>query len=166
MPDNNYHYPEYAMLEKIEDTFRKAGSHAVHASAGKVVTVRTLLNQWESLLSKIPGPISRAARGITDPTYHPYGIGAVMLRSMGWKQGTSVGKRPGITAPIDTPAGTDKRAGLGNPAKNKHAAKKAARKAKFKVIRRDGELIYGTYQPATHLFYPHSLNQWYSTLCT
>ena len=113
MPDTNYHYPDYAIEEKILSSFRKAGANAIHAAAGKVVTVKTLLRQWASILNKIPDSISRTARNITNPDYIPYGMGAVLLRRMGWKEGTSLGLTPGITTPIDTPPGTAGRAGLG-----------------------------------------------------
>ncbi len=53
MPDTNYHYPDYAIIEKITDTFRKAGAHAVHATAGKVVTIKTLLKQWAAEVSPV-----------------------------------------------------------------------------------------------------------------
>ena len=157
MPDTNYHYPDYAIKEKIQQAFRKAGAYAVQASAGKVVTIKALLKQWSSIINKIPGAISRTARHITNPGYQPYGVGAAMLRSMGWKEGTSLGKRPGIISPIDTPTGTKGRAGLGAKPKHNHKTKRAQREAKFKVIRRDGELIYGTYQPSTHTFSIYSL---------
>lgn len=50
---------------------------------GKVVTIKTLLKQWSSITNTIPATISRMARNITNPDYQPYGMGAVLLRTMG-----------------------------------------------------------------------------------
>lgn len=69
MPDTNYHYPDYAIKERITDSFRKAGANAIHATAGKVVTIIALLKQWNAIINKIPDAVSRTARNITDPTY-------------------------------------------------------------------------------------------------
>ena len=156
-PSDNCHYDDTEMLERITDTFRKAGAYAVYASAGKIITLKSLLKQWNSMMSRIPSSLFSYARGITTPSYVPYGMGAVLLRRMGWKEGTSLGKQPGITEPIEAPTGTKGRAGLGNAPRLTPKAKRAARKTKYKVTRWEGELLYGTYNPLTSTFSIHTL---------
>ena len=98
------------------------------------------------------------ARTIITPKYQVYWIGAAILRRSGWREGTGVGANPGITEPIPDPPSTKGQAGLDFVSKPSKKTLANRRKAKFKVIRRDGELIYGTYQPDTLTFSVHSIS--------
>ena len=143
------------MTDKFRETFRHAGAHAVHAAQGKVITIKSLLTLWNAILSSIPNYVILTARSIITPKYQVYGIGAAILRRCGWREGDGVGAKPGITEPIPDPPSTKGRAGLDHVSKPSTKTLAARRKSRFKVIRRDGELIYGTYQPGTH---SHLLN--------
>jgi hypothetical protein len=122
------------------------------------VTIRTLLGQWDAIIRTIPDFVTLTARSIVTPKYQIYGIGAALLRRAGWQEGTGVGATPGITEPIPDPSSTRGRAGLGFSTKPPKKLRSQLRKLRYKVIRRDGQLIYGTYQPDTHTFSIYKLS--------
>ena len=99
------------MTDQIRQTFRHAGAHAVRAAQGKVLTVKSLLNQWDAIVKSIPNYVMLTARTIITPKYQVYGIGAAILRRSGWREGTGVGANPGITEPMPAPPSTKGRAG-------------------------------------------------------
>ena len=80
------------------------------------------------------------------------------FRRAGWQEGTGVGATPGITEPIPDPSSTRGRAGLGFTTKLPKKLRSQQRKLRYKVTRRDGQLVYGTYQPDNHTFSVYKLS--------
>ena len=159
-PRDRLPHDDLTMTDKFRETFRHAGAHAIHAAQGKILTTKSLLTQWNAILGSIPSYVLLTARTIVTPKYQVYGIGAAILRRCGWREGDGVGLNPGITEPIPDPPSTKGRAGLDHVSRPSKKTLATRRKSRFKVIRRDGELVYGTYQPDTHTFsvYMYSLS--------
>jgi hypothetical protein len=156
--DNRLPHDHGVMTNRFRSNLRSAGSYAVRAAQGKVYTINSLLRQWDDIIRSIPDYIMLTARTIITPKYQVYGMGAVILRRCGWREGTGVGANPGITEPIPNPPTTKGRAGLDFVSKPSKKTLAIKRKSRFRVIRRDDELIYGTYQPDTHTFSVYSIS--------
>ena len=140
------------ITDRFDDCFRRAGSSGYHASGGKIITLNSILKQWNNIIETIPKYILKTARGITLPDYTKYGPGARMLRRAGWRPGQGIGKTPGRAHPVETPEGTSNRAGLGIRIKPNRKSKITAARKKYKATMWEGTLQYGTYEPSTSTF--------------
>jgi len=152
-------YYDEDVVNMIKDKLRLAGSNAVHSTGGKVVTLRAVLNQWHRLIDSIPRYITLTAHGVTQVEYQKYGMGAILLRGMGWRAGQGIGKTPGVTEPIPDPVGTRGKAGVGSNATKLPRRKLIAQKRKvYKATRWEGEIIYGKYNAEAQVFTQYALN--------
>ena len=147
----------------LEDAFSIRPDGTVRASRGRVITVRSLIQQWHRILSKVPKYISDAARG-REQRYEQYGPGSRMLKNWarGWKEGSGIPNSSnslGIVDPVPTSPQYSPGAGLGFATSHTPSRKQASaeRRSRFKATIMDGRTIYGTYQPITEDFHLHSL---------